>query len=71
MQQSKGWPLFKHLSHQERFGHRYNWVSFFVGNNALFLFSNTQTVHIKSIIHNSIAVLPKTLYAGGMRTRVL
>jgi hypothetical protein len=38
----------------------------------LFLFSSTHTMHIKSIIDNSIPTFSiKTLYPGGIRTRVL
>jgi hypothetical protein len=36
----------------------------------IFLFFNTQTLHIKSTTHHSIAVFPKTFYPGGIRTRV-
>jgi hypothetical protein len=37
----------------------------------LFLFFNTQTVHIKSVLHNSSAMFSlKTIYSGGIRTRV-
>jgi hypothetical protein len=38
----------------------------------LFLFFKTQTMHIKSKTHNSIAMFfLKTLYPGGIRTRVI
>jgi hypothetical protein len=37
----------------------------------LFLFLNTQTMHIKSIVHNNIAMNSyKILHPGGIRTRV-
>jgi hypothetical protein len=37
----------------------------------LFLFFNTQTIHIKPIKHNSTAMFSlKTLYPGGIRTLV-
>jgi hypothetical protein len=36
----------------------------------LFLFFNTQTMHIKSIIHYRITMFPKSLLSWGIRTRV-
>jgi hypothetical protein len=37
----------------------------------LFLFSNTQTMHIKTIVHYSIAMASlKSLYPGGIQNRV-
>jgi hypothetical protein len=48
-----------------------HWKYIFWGQMPLFLFFNTQTMHIKSIVHNTIALTSfKTLHPGRIRTRV-